>query len=289
MNCSTIDSRNHSFNVGIAIDYNPTIALWLGHLAFWAEKNLANNKHIHDGLVWSYDTLEAIGDYFPYLTRRQIETMINNSVSAGLVQKGNYNKTQYDRTLWYALTPKAYVYFKNLLCEKYLKRLFLSISQKCEMDFTEFVNGFHTNVTPIPDTTPYPDPSSKNACAREEDLPKKIEPVEYQNTYYETKEKQQTDFMYKDNPHGLTTQSIDDYINSKAKKFCITSWLHINQELQKCKEGGISPQDAFNQYIASDWKSFSALYVIKDVNKTEKKELDTRSDWMNPKKKKLFF
>ena len=158
----TIDPRSHAFNVGIAMDFSPDIALWLGHLAFWTEKNLANNKHIHDGLAWCYDTLDAICDYFPYYTRRQIETIINNSVAYGLVQRGNYNQTSYDRTSWYALTPKAYFYFQHLLTDKYLDRLFLSISQICEMEITEFVNGFPRIVTTIPDTDPVTDPDKKS-------------------------------------------------------------------------------------------------------------------------------
>lgn len=158
----TIDNRTHSFNVGIARDYSPNMSLWLCHLGFWTEKNLANNKHIHDGLVWCFDTLDAICDYFPYFSRRQIETLINNSVDEGLVQRGNYNHTSYDRTGWYALTPKAYLYFQHLLTDKYLNRLFLSISQICEMDFTEFVNGFPRSVTTIPDTDPDTDPDKES-------------------------------------------------------------------------------------------------------------------------------
>lgn len=156
----TLDTRNHGFNVGIAIDFNPEIALFLGHLAFWAEKNLANNKHIHDGLVWSYDTLEALGDIFPYFSKRQLETIINNCVEYGLIKKGNFNKTLYDRTCWYALTEKSYFYFPHLLNKKYIERLNSSISQNCEMDITELGNRFPKNVTPIPDTDPDTDPMS---------------------------------------------------------------------------------------------------------------------------------
>lgn len=158
----TIDNRFHGFNVGIAIDYSPTISLWIGHLAHWSEKNLANEKHIYDGHVWCYDTLDAIAEYFPYMSKRQIETMINNSVSAGLVIKGNYNQTQYDRTCWYALTPKAFDYYQHLSSEKNINRLFSSISHNCEMDIAEWGNRFTHFVTPIPNTTPYTDPNTNH-------------------------------------------------------------------------------------------------------------------------------
>lgn len=155
---STIDVRSHAFNVGIAIDYSPSVALFIGHLAYWAEKNLSNNINIHDGYVWSYDKLDAIAEQFPYFTKRQVETMINNCVDSGLVIKGNYNKTKYDRTNWYALTPAAFDYFPHLSSEKYVERLFLSISQKCEMEITEWGNRFTHYVPPIPDTIPDTDP-----------------------------------------------------------------------------------------------------------------------------------
>lgn len=158
----SFDARNHSFNVGIAKDFSPIMALWLAHLAFWSEKNLANNTNIHDGLVWCYDTIEAIGDYFPYLTKSQRETMINNSVKHGLVVTGNYNHTTYDRTVWYALTPKAYFYFPHLVDEKYIKRLFFSISEKSEMDLREFGNGFPGFRMTIPDADPDTDPDKKS-------------------------------------------------------------------------------------------------------------------------------
>lgn len=164
----TIDTRTHGFNVGIAIDYCPEMAIWLGHLAFWTEKNLAHDKHILNGRVWCYDTLEDMSEYFPYFSKRQLETVINNSIKEGLVSRGNYNQTGYDRTCWYALNPKAYFYFQYLLTNKNKKRISDSISQICEMEITDLWNGFHRSVTPIPDTDPYTDP---NTCVGVADAP----------------------------------------------------------------------------------------------------------------------
>ncbi len=146
----TIDSRNYIFNGGIANDYGANIAVFLANMAFWTETNLANNKNIHDGLCWTYNTLEALQDQFFYLTKSQLETIIKNCIDNKLIVKGNYNHTTYDRTCWYALTPKTYVYFDHLLNEKYLKRLWLSISEKSEMDFAKFRNGFPENRKTIP-------------------------------------------------------------------------------------------------------------------------------------------
>lgn len=227
----TIDPRSHAFNVGIATDFSPDMALWLGHLAFWTEKNLANNKHVNDGLAWCYDTLDAICDYFPYFSRRQIETIINNSVSEGLVKRGNYNHTSYDRTTWYALTPKAYFYFQHLLSNKYLNRLFDSISQICEMDFTEFVNGFPKSVTTIPDTDPDPSPDKKSEGAT---------PPTHTVISFPSKKELQAKTSYDDN-------SAQEFFKTKFAAYAVT----YDEIFQSCKEH----YDSKNQWVTiKKWK-----------------------------------
>jgi hypothetical protein len=210
----TFDSRTHAFSVGIANDFGINVALFLGHLAFWSEKNLANNKHIHDGLVWCYDTLEAMRDYFPYFTKRQVEHMINKCVNAGLVTSGNYNKHGYDRTCWYALTPTAYFYFPHLATEKYLKRLYSTISQKCEMDFTKWGNAFRKNVTPIPDTDPDPTPDEcGEAKSSDTHTPKKLSKAKAEEA-------------------ALNDEKINDLFKEKFSGYEIT----IDELFKQCQE-----------------------------------------------------
>lgn len=227
----TFDARSHAFNIGIAQDFSPIMGLWLAHLAFWAEKNLANNSHIHDGLVWSYDTLEALADYFPYMTKSQRETMINNSVKHGLVVTGNYNHTTYDRTVWYALTPKAYFYFPHLVNEKYIKRLFLSISEKSEMDFTEFGNGFPRFRTTIPDTDPDTDPYKKSEGH---------DPQHHTVVSFPSKTEQQANKSFED-------KSAKEFFKTKFAPYSVT----YEQIFKDCKEH----YDSKNQWVTvKKWK-----------------------------------
>jgi hypothetical protein len=132
----------HHFDIEIAKKYGVNVAIFLNNLVFWIQKNAANNKHFHDGRCWTYNSVKAYEILFPYWTKRQIETIINNCVKNNLILKGNYNKAQYDRTCWYALTD---------LAEKLLN---ITISQKCEMENSEMQNGFSQNVEPIPDNKP---------------------------------------------------------------------------------------------------------------------------------------
>ncbi len=260
LNQITLDNRSHAFNVGIAIDYNPTMALWLSHLAFWAEKNLANESHIHDGHVWCYDKLDAICEYFPYFTRRQVETMINNSVDSGLVIKGNYNKTQYDRTCWYALTPKAFGYFSHLSSKKNIERLYASISHNCEMDFTEWGNRFTHFVTTIPDTDPDTDPDINHINKTYADSDESTSLCVIKNTNSVVVQTKQLEDI---NPHDIHPEAIQSWIEiRKRKKAVVTKrvWMLINNELNKCP----NPQEAFDLMIMRGWSSIKAEWVQKE-------------------------
>lgn len=132
----------YTFDVEVAKIYGIDAAVILRHLKFWLEKNAANNKHIHDGEVWTYNSIEAWHQIFPFWTPRQIETRLNILAEKGMIAKGNYNKSKYDRTCWYTIKSPE-----------------LRISPNCEMEKTELLNGSHQNVEPIPykntDKKPY--------------------------------------------------------------------------------------------------------------------------------------
>lgn len=243
----TYDNRSHSFNVGIAIDYSPIVSLWICHLAFWAERNLANNKNIHDGLVWSYDTLEALGDQFPYLTKSQRETMINKSVKEGLVTVGNYNKTPYDRTCWYALTPKAYFYFPHLMIGKYIKRLFVSISEKSEMDFLEFGNQFRSFRTTIPNAIPDSENNTTTVKVPNKSKPKKLDS--------EPKPVSSSFFSKKDQAHMLKFKLKAD--KRTDEEFLKVVQEHVEQNISKGYSEKISTGGAITL--------LSQLYYAKEV------------------------
>lgn len=132
---------HHSFHEGIAKDYSIDAALFLDRLRYLTEINLGNNNNFHDGLCWTYDTLDAIAEKFSYYSKRQVERIINYCVKHGLIRKGNYNKKKYDRTNWYTLEAKSYIYFphlRELIYKKRHKLLILTISPNGEMDFTKW-------------------------------------------------------------------------------------------------------------------------------------------------------
>lgn len=124
----------HSFDVEIAKEYGLKGAILLNNLWFWIEKNKANEVHYYDGTYWTYNSVKAFNKLFPYLSERQINNTLKILKDKGIIQTGNYNKSAYDRTMWYAFTKMG-----------------VSIMQKCKMEDAKMSNGYVENVKPIPD------------------------------------------------------------------------------------------------------------------------------------------
>lgn len=123
----------HSFDVTVAKEYGIIEALLLSNFEYWITKNKANQVNFHDGFYWTYNSTRAFTELFPYVSQRQIQTALKRLKELGIIQTGNFNKSAYDRTLWYAFTKKGQ-----------------SIMQKCKMESAKMSNGLCENVKPIP-------------------------------------------------------------------------------------------------------------------------------------------
>lgn len=124
----------HSFDIEIAHEYGIECAIILKHLYFWIKKNESNDDNYFDGKYWTYNSIKAFADLFPYMTERKIRSALVKMEEQGLVITGNFNKSQYDRTKWYTLTDFAY-----------------SILLKRNFHLSKTENGSDVYVKPIPD------------------------------------------------------------------------------------------------------------------------------------------
>lgn len=123
----------HNFNVNLAVTLGINQAILLNNLYYWIEKNRANNKHYYDGRYWTYNSAKAFCDMFPYMSERAIRYALEGLVEKRIIIKGNYNKLNCDRTLWYAITDYGY-----------------TILQNCQMELTKLSDGSDKIVRPIP-------------------------------------------------------------------------------------------------------------------------------------------
>ncbi len=128
----------HSFDIDVAKEYGILEAVILKHIYYWVHKNELNDKNCFDGKYWTYNSVQAFKEIFPYAGESKIKTALNHLKENGLIETGNYNKVAYDRTTWYTITEKG------------LKVLKIAISQKSPIECEEIANRLVENSQPIP-------------------------------------------------------------------------------------------------------------------------------------------
>lgn len=124
----------HSFNIELAKKYGILEAILLKNIWFWIEKNKANEKNFYDGTYWTYNSTRAFNELFPYASESSIKRALKSLQEKGIIKTGNYNKSAYDRTLWYAFTD-----------------LGESIVSNRQMEVNKSSNGNEQNGLTIPD------------------------------------------------------------------------------------------------------------------------------------------
>lgn len=133
-------SDMHSFSVDVAKEVGVNAAILLQSIKWWCEKNRANGKNEHDGLYWTYNSIKAWQELYPYLGKSAISSALKRLEDGGYIRTGNYNRSAYDRTIWYAITDKGLSLFGEC------------ISDFRQMEERESGNGITENREPIPDT-----------------------------------------------------------------------------------------------------------------------------------------
>ena len=133
----------HYFDTDIAQEYGIEEAVVIQNFAFWISKNAANGTHFYDGRVWTYTTIAGLSALFPEIKKARY--IVDKLVSKGILLKGNYNKTQMDRTCWYAFTDNGL----ELISQH-------NISAQCncqnqQMDLPKLANGSAKIGKAIPD------------------------------------------------------------------------------------------------------------------------------------------
>lgn len=141
----------HSFNTEYAKKYDVIGATILQNIIFWSLKNKANQSNIYEGYVWIYNSVRAWGELFDYLSESQIKRELKKLEDAGVIKTGNYNKSAYDRTKWYAIIDE-------------------SILQNEQLHLTKSSNELDEIVQPIPDVKPDCKPDKENVPSPRKEL-----------------------------------------------------------------------------------------------------------------------
>lgn len=112
---SSFHSIHHTFDIHLAQEYGVEEAILIHHFQHWIQLNMVKGINRHDDRTWTYQTIKDIADHFPYMTEDRIRELleklckgkprrtVNDEVEfEPVLIKGNYNKTKFDKTTWYA-------------------------------------------------------------------------------------------------------------------------------------------------------------------------------------------
>ena len=74
-------------------------AMIVQQVHYWTRKT----NNYRDDRKWVYNTVAQWNKQFPWVGRTSLGSMFRDLRDRGILLAGNYNKTGYDRTLWYAV------------------------------------------------------------------------------------------------------------------------------------------------------------------------------------------
>lgn len=98
---------HHIFDVDIAVKYGLNAAILLQNLQYWVAHNKANGKCYYEGRYWTYNSVKAFAELFPYLSEYQIRAALQRLIDDGVIVTGKFNRTSMDRTTWYSITEQG--------------------------------------------------------------------------------------------------------------------------------------------------------------------------------------
>ena len=242
----------HVFNVNDAVKYGIEKAVILQNMRFWLDKNKANGANLHDDYYWTYNSVEAFSELFPYFSKGIIQRLLKSMEKEGLLLAGNYNKKGYDRTKWYSMPEYRAVTIDTSHSPELTNGVINNdepIHQIQQVHSPELTNGFTRIDGPIPDinTDIKPDintdigakkKSSKKAVKKLTDYPDDFKPTEKQ--------------VAKMNEYGINIPLFLDTFESgvKAKGLQYKCWTSafttwINNEIKFRKLVPVSAQEKY--------------------------------------------
>lgn len=99
----------HQFDTEIAQQVGVNAAVIFQHIVFWCEKNAANGANLRDGRFWTYNSMAAFQELFPYLTFSQIRTALARLEEADLILSGEFNEDRWLRRKWYCVKSQMHL------------------------------------------------------------------------------------------------------------------------------------------------------------------------------------
>jgi hypothetical protein len=138
-------SWTHNFDEDVASEYGVSPAVMIAALQRWIRRNRANEKNLHDDRTWTYNSWRGWAELFPFWTADQVRRILEKLIELKILRVGNFNKTGFDRTTWYAFEDE----------EKWVP-----FGKSAESHSAKLPNGNGEKAEPIPPSSTSIPPSS---------------------------------------------------------------------------------------------------------------------------------
>jgi len=113
------------FDARIAEKYSLEEAIVIAKLYGWIKHNATNGMNFHDGRYWTFNSLSAFAKYFPFWSESKVKRILIDLYGGidkkdakpkheQILLKGRYNKSSFDRTVWYSFTDEFFEYLRAL-------------------------------------------------------------------------------------------------------------------------------------------------------------------------------
>lgn len=99
----------HIFSPEVACAVGVNAAVIFQNIAFWCERNEANNENMHEGRAWTFNSVKAFETLFPYLTSAQVRYALDRLVEDGYLGVGNFHEDTRIRTKWYCVLKQVHL------------------------------------------------------------------------------------------------------------------------------------------------------------------------------------
>jgi len=143
----------YSFDIDFAKKYGVDEAIMIKSFQYWIRLNKANKSNFYDGHYWTYNTISALSELFPFWSEKQVRTILQNLLKLNILIKGNYNKFGFDRTIWYAFQNEAeFLQINKSKKAKAISKIEKSILPNGQMELTKKENATSQIVNTIPIT-----------------------------------------------------------------------------------------------------------------------------------------
>lgn len=113
------------FDARIAEKFSVEEAIVINKLFGWIKHNATNGKNFKEGRYWTFNSISAFKKYFPFWNESKIKRILIDLAGCTekseskpkhepIIIKGNFNKSSFDRTIWYSFTDDFFAYLVKL-------------------------------------------------------------------------------------------------------------------------------------------------------------------------------